>query len=163
MPFFQEPPRLNNQFDDDPLLPSWIARHVPERHHGEIASELHQLGDLAVTYYAKQLLDRENEPVLTQWDAWGNRIDRIEVTQLWKEAAKIAAERGVVGSAYERKFGEHSRILQFSLVYLLEPSWHVYSCPLAMTDGAARTRGRTSSRSSTCSGRRSMSTRARSR
>ena len=42
MPFFQEPPRLGNQFDDDPLLPSWLARHIPESHHGEITTEMHQ-------------------------------------------------------------------------------------------------------------------------
>ena len=91
MSFFQEPPRLGNQFDDDPLLPSWIARHIPEGHHGEIATELHHLGDLAVEYYGKQLLDRLNEPVLTQWDAWGQRIDRIDVSPLWVEAQVLAA------------------------------------------------------------------------
>ena len=139
MPFFQEPPRLNNQFDDDPLLPSWIARHVPERHHGEIASELHQLGDLAVTYYAKQLLDRENEPVLTQWDAWGNRIDRIDVSPLWVEAQVLAARHGMVAAGYESRLGAHARTHQFAIVHVLGPSLDVYSCPLAMTDGAART------------------------
>ena len=139
MPFFQDPPRLGNQFDDDPLLPSWIARHIPEAHHGEIATELHGLGDLAVEYYGKQLLDRENEPVLTQWDAWGNRIDRIEVTPLWKRAAQIAAEAGLIAIPYERAHGRYSRIHQFAAVYLFHPSSDVYTCPLAMTDGAART------------------------
>ena len=28
MAFIQEPPRLSNQFDDDPMLPSWIARYI---------------------------------------------------------------------------------------------------------------------------------------
>ena len=70
MAFFQEPPRLGNQFDDDPMLPSWVARHVGS---DEVARELHALGDVAVEYYGKQLADRLNEPVLTQWDAWGDR------------------------------------------------------------------------------------------
>ena len=28
-----------------------------------------------------------------QWDAWGNRVDRIEVTPLWRKAERIAAEQ----------------------------------------------------------------------
>jgi alkylation response protein AidB-like acyl-CoA dehydrogenase len=139
MPFFQEPPRLGNQFDDDPLLVSWIARHIPEAHHGEIAAELHQLGDLAVEYYGKQLLDRENEPVLTQWDAWGNRIDRIDVSPLWVEAQVLAARHGMVAAGYEARLGAHARTHQFAIIHVLGPSLDVYSCPLAMTDGAART------------------------
>ena len=139
MPFFQEPPRLGNQFDDDPLLPSWLARHIPETHHGEVATELHQLGDLAVEMYGKQLADRENEPVLTQWDAWGNRIDKIDVSPLWKEAEVLAARHGMVAAGYESRLGAHARTHQFAIVHVLGPSLDVYSCPLAMTDGAART------------------------
>ena len=99
MPFFQDPPRLGNQFDDDPLLPSWIARHIPADLHGEVASELRALGDVAVEYYGKQLADRLNEPVLTQWDAWGKRIDRIEVSPLWREAEGLAARSGMVAAS----------------------------------------------------------------
>lgn len=47
---------------------------------------------------------------LVQWDAWGNRIDAIELTPVWDGAARVAAERGVVASAYERRHGDHSRI-----------------------------------------------------
>ncbi len=136
MAFFQEPPRLGNQFDDDPLLPSWIARHVGG---AEIARELHDLGEIAVEYYGKQLADLPNEPVLTQWDPWGNRIDKIEVSPLWREAQVLAARHGMVAAAYEGKLGAKARIHQFAIVHVLSPSLDVYSCPLAMTDGAART------------------------
>ncbi len=136
MPFFQEPPRLGNQFDDDPMLPSWIARHIGG---DEIAGELRAAGDLTVEYYGKQLADRLNEPTLTQWDAWGNRIDRIEVSPLWHEAQIVAARHGMVAAGYEPRFGAHARTYQFATVHILGPSLDVYSCPLAMTDGAART------------------------
>ena len=134
MAFFQEPPHLGNQFDDDAQLASWIARFIPEA-----ASELRMLGDLTVEMYGKQLLDRENEPQLIQWDAWGNRIDRIEVSPLWKEAQVLAAKHGMVAAGYEPRYGVHSRTHQFSIIHVLGPSLDVYSCPLAMTDGAART------------------------
>src|SRR5580700_10078081 len=52
---------------------------------------------------------------------------------------RIAAEEGMVATAYERKSGAFSRAHQFALVYLLSPTSAVYSCPLAMTDGAAKT------------------------
>lgn len=136
MAFFQEPPRLGNQFDDDPMLPSWIARHIGG---DAIAAELRALGDVAVEYYGKQLADRVNEPVLTQWDAWGHRIDHIEVSPLWKEAQVLAARHGMVAAAYEGALGAKARTHQFAVVHVLNPSLDVYSCPLAMTDGAART------------------------
>ena len=85
-----------------------------------------------------QLADRLNEPRLTQWSPWGERINRIELTPLWRRAERIAAERGVVATAYEQAHGRFSRIHQFALAYLFTPSTDIYSCPLAMTDGAAR-------------------------
>ena len=40
---------------------------------------------------------------------------------------------------YERPYDEFSRIYQFAKLFLYAPSSGVYSCPLAMTDGAAKT------------------------
>jgi acyl-CoA dehydrogenase len=137
MPFFQEPPRLGNQFDDDPMLPSWIARQLGDQ--PDLVGELRALGDVAVDTYARQLADRLNEPVLTQWDAWGQRIDRIDVSPLWVEAEGLAAKHGMVAAGYEPRLGARARTHQFAIVHVLAPSLDVYSCPLAMTDGAART------------------------
>jgi len=136
MAFFQEPPRLGNQFDDDPMLPSWVARHIGG---DAVAAELRALGDVAVTFYGKQLADRLNDPVHTQWDAWGHRIDRIDVSPLWVEAQVLAAKTGMVAAGYETTHGAHARTHQFAVVHVLGPSLDVYSCPLAMTDGATRT------------------------
>ncbi len=136
MAFFQDPPRLGNQFDEDPMLPSWIARHLGSE---DVVAELRSLGDLAVEHYGKQLADRLNEPTLTQWDAWGNRIDRIDVSPLWQEAQALAARHGMVAAGYDPRHGARARTHQFAIVHVLGPSLDVYSCPLAMTDGATRT------------------------
>jgi alkylation response protein AidB-like acyl-CoA dehydrogenase len=140
MAFFQDPPRLGNQYDDDAALREYLERRVPDEQRRATEDELRHLGGLAGgPLYERQLADRLNEPVLTPWDAWGNRVDRIEVTPVWKEAQVLAARHGLVAAGYERRFGEHARVDQFARVYLVEPSLDVYSCPLAMTDGAART------------------------
>ena len=139
-PFNQPPPVLGNQFDDDRVLRSYLRRILPPDVHKAAREALRELGELAGgELYRMQLADRCNEPVLTQWDAWGNRIDRIEVTPLWRKAERLAAEFGIVAAAYEGRYGRFDRIVQFALAYLFHPSTDVYSCPLAMTDGAART------------------------
>ncbi|OJH33505.1 acyl-CoA dehydrogenase family protein [Cystobacter ferrugineus] len=140
MSFFQEPPRLGNQYDEDVLLRSYLERVLPPDLKASLEDEFRELGELSGGYfYDFQLRDWQNEPVLTQWNAWGQRVDHIEVTPLWKEAQELTAKRGLVAVAYEQKSGDRSRVHQFALNYLIQPSLDIYSCPLAMTDGAART------------------------
>jgi alkylation response protein AidB-like acyl-CoA dehydrogenase len=138
MAFVQPSPELGNQYLDDSVLRSYLARTLPEEVLAEIEPALIEMGELAGgELYRMQLADRANEPVLTQWDAWGNRIDRVEVSPLWREAERIAAEQGLVAIAHERRHGAFSRVHQFALVHLFAPSSDLYVCPLAMTDGAA--------------------------
>jgi alkylation response protein AidB-like acyl-CoA dehydrogenase len=140
MTFQQAAPTLGNQYEDDRVLRSYLARVFPADMLRDIEPSLNEMGRLAgAELYQLQLADRLNEPRLTQWDAWGNRIDHIELTPLWKLAERIAVEHGVVATAYERKLGSLSRVHQCALAYLFTPSTDIYSCPLAMTDGAART------------------------
>jgi alkylation response protein AidB-like acyl-CoA dehydrogenase len=137
--FCQPEPRLGNQYDEDRMFRSLMGRRF-----GSILPDVEEafrsMGELAGgELYQLQLEDRLNQPDLTRWDAWGNRIDRIELSPLWRRVAPLAAEFGLVGEGYEGRFGSLSRSLQFGLVYLFHPSSDVYTCPLAMTDGAART------------------------
>jgi len=138
--FIQSPPVLGNQYGDDPFLRAHLQRRLPAGMLAQIEPSLLELGELAGgELYRLQLQDRLNEPTLTQWDAWGNRIDHIEVSPLWRRAAALAASHGLIAIPYERRHGRYSRIHQFAAVYLFHPSSDVYTCPLAMTDGAART------------------------
>jgi acyl-CoA dehydrogenase len=136
----QAPPSLGNQYEDDRVLRSYLARVLPETMLREIEPALREMGRLAGGYlYQMQLADRLNEPVFNEWDAWGNRIDRVEVTRVWREAERIAVDYGLVSIPYEQRHGSLSRVYQCALAYLFTPSTDIYSCPLAMTDGAART------------------------
>ena len=121
--FNQTPPELGNQYVEDRVLRSYLRRHLPAEVLKQIETDLFTLGELAGgELYRLQLADRLNEPVLNQWDAWGNRLDEIELTPLWQRAEKIAAEMGVVAAAYEPTLGQHARTHQFALAYLFHPS-----------------------------------------
>ncbi len=138
--FVQSPPRLGNQYREDRVLRSYLARALPKGMLAEIEPELDEMGERAGgELYRRMLEDRVNEPRLIRWNAWGERVDEIELTPLWRRAAEIAAESGLVATAYERRHGAWSRVHQFALVHLFHPSTDVYTCPLAMTDGAAKT------------------------
>lgn len=140
MPFFQSPPELGNTYDDDTVLRGYLARRLPAEVLADVEPELRAMGELSGGHLTRRFdEERTREPQLTSWDPWGRRIDHIELTPLWKELTGIAARTGVVAAAYERRHGEHSRVHQFALAYLMEPASGVFSCPLAMTDGAART------------------------
>jgi alkylation response protein AidB-like acyl-CoA dehydrogenase len=139
--FFNQPgPELGNQFLHDPILRSYLRRILPADLYAEARPSLEKMGALAGgELYARQLADQALEPSLVQWDAWGERVDRVAVTPLWQRAEELAVEYGLVATAYEREYGRFSRTIQFALAYLFHPSTDFYTCPLAMTDGAAKT------------------------
>lgn len=139
MAFFQAPPLLGDAWATDRLLRQYLKRVLPEDARRVVEPDLAEMGAITQRLYEKRVADYSAEPRLVQWDPWGNRIDAIELTPLWQDARRVAAERGVVGTAYERKTGRFSRIHQFASVYLFDQGTAVYTCPLAMTDGAART------------------------
>ena len=139
-PFVQSAPRLGNSYTCDPVLPALLRRKLGAELLARLEPELVELGELAAgPLYELQRADRRNEPTLTQWDPWGTRIDRIELTPLWREAERLAVRFGLTAIPYERREGAWSRLRQFALVHLFHPVTDVYTCPLAMTDGAART------------------------
>ena len=86
-----------------------------------------------------ELGQKRNEPTHEMYDGWGNRIDQLVVCDAWKEMKAISAREGLIAIAYERKYGVYSRLYQIAKLYLYGPSSGLFGCPLAMTDGAAKT------------------------
>lgn len=137
--FFQDPPRLGNQYDDDAFLRAYLRWRLPAKMLAEIEPELRRLGHRVVTdILALGESAEASPPRHVPYDGWGRRIDRIETSDAWRELDRISASEGIVATGYERSHGAHSRIDQFARLYLFAPSSALYSCPLAMTDGAAR-------------------------
>jgi len=137
--FFQDPPVLANQYDDDHVLRRYLARRLPGDLLAEIEPDLHRFGGRVVGDVLAMGEDAHaHEPQLVQFDPWGRRIDRIDTARGWHDLEVVSAEEGLIAIGYERKQGTLSRIYQFAKLYLFNPSSATYSCPLAMTDGAAR-------------------------
>jgi alkylation response protein AidB-like acyl-CoA dehydrogenase len=140
MDFRQSPPTLGNQYDSDSLLREYLERTLPPELLARFEPAYRDLGELnGGELFRLSLADLDNEPVHTVWDPWGNRIDRVEVTDVWKRAQVISAEHGLVAAGYDSELGPHARIHQHVLNYVAQASLDTYNCPLAMTDGAART------------------------
>jgi len=131
---------LENQFDDDAVLRRYLEHTLPDEVRSDIELRLHRIGALAGNeLYDLQLSDREEAPTLTRFGPQGERVDHVELTDLWRRGLAEAAEHGVVAAAYERKHGRYSRIDQFARAYLLLPGTDLLGFLLGTTDGATRT------------------------
>uniref|UniRef100_A0A672NWY5 Acyl-CoA dehydrogenase family member 11-like n=1 Tax=Sinocyclocheilus grahami TaxID=75366 RepID=A0A672NWY5_SINGR len=134
--FFQERPLLTNPFTQDALLRAYLQRHLPDQ---QVQRDLLLFGERLVSEI--EALGRQCElspPVLQRYDAWGRRVDRILTCDAWTRLKHISAQEGLVAAGYERTYGDWSRVYQMSKIYLFAPSAGLYTCPLAMTDGAAK-------------------------
>ncbi|MDD4974529.1 MAG: acyl-CoA dehydrogenase family protein [Bacteriovorax sp.] len=137
--FVQTMPILINQFDDDKLLKSFLTIKIPEEYQKEIFANLSAFGQRVIEDISLMAKDaEENPPQLIQFDCWGNRIDDIKTSRGWKDLHRVSAEEEIVRIGYDKNFAQYSRMIQFSKLYLFHPSSAFYSCPLAMTDGAAK-------------------------
>ncbi|MDE2053366.1 MAG: acyl-CoA dehydrogenase family protein [Xanthomonadaceae bacterium] len=137
MNFVQPAPQLADPYRDDRVLQAWLARVLPEARRRAAESDFIALANYARRAYARQTTSTPSEPALTRWDVWGHRVDRIELTETWREGPAIASKYGLVADGHDRSLGEFARVQQFAKVYLYHAASAFYSCPLAMTDGVA--------------------------
>lgn len=138
--FFQDQPVLKNPFLEDAILRGYLTRHLPQESCSQaILSELKAFGERVVKEI--DILGREcelNPPRLVHFDPWGRRVDHIVTSAAWKRLKDLSAQEGLVAIGYDKSYGEWSRVYQMSKLYIFSPSSGLYTCPLAMTDGAAK-------------------------
>ncbi|MDE1893633.1 MAG: acyl-CoA dehydrogenase family protein [Xanthomonadaceae bacterium] len=135
MEFLQEAPQLPHPYRSDRALLNLLDRALPTPRRAALDADLDALGDYAQMAWRRAATTTRRKPVLTQWDAWGQRIDRIELTPAWQEGAAMATRHAVLAAGHADS--EHARLEQFARVYLYHLASEFYTCPLAMTDGAA--------------------------
>ena len=136
--FFQDPPQLTNTFDADPVLRETLARLIPDgRSLVEVWRGLCEAAAGPLAALARQA--ETSPPRHVPFDAWGRRVDAIEVSAAWTALQHEAARWGLAAAAYEPGLGPLARVHHFALLHLFGPSSAIWTCYLAMTDGAART------------------------
>lgn len=137
MQFTQPAPVLGNQYHDDRVLRAYLARVLPPATNDAVHADLEALGQHAAQAWNLARSRPAHQPVLTRWDAWGERVDCIESTPVWNSGAGMTTRFGLVAAGHESTHGAHGRVDQFARVYLHHVASEFYTCPLAMSDAAA--------------------------
>lgn len=141
MEFIQSSPSCSNPYLDDRALQSVLFYFLDKKNNQKrqkihqdlcdfsrrIVSEINPLGQRAECH----------PPRHVPYSAWGERVDEIIVDEAWKKLDAISAEEKLIKIGYTRDSHGGHRLHQFAKLYLFHPSSAFYSCPLAMTDGAA--------------------------
>lgn len=140
--FLQTPPVLPDSWASDRTLREAVRFHLGDEAYAVAEPQLAAMGAVAVSPEVLALARRaENEPPqLKHYSAWGERVDEITVSSAYTELGRTGVEAGVTALPYEdTSFGSNGRVVWAALLALWGPSSAFYSCPVAMTDGAART------------------------
>ena len=135
--FFQQPPIIGNQYVEDSVLQRTLRLFAPSQVCEKAEKCLIEMGDVAISQeMAVAAQDAEdNPPRVKHYDGWGIRTDQLQCSWGWRKLKEIAVRQQLLS---HHEYGQASRIIMFAKYYLYCPSSAVYSCPLAMTDGAAR-------------------------
>ena len=139
MEFQQEDFSYKDLYSENNYLQDVLQHYAASENTEAIGADLAQFSAKACDEVLQLMWRAEkNLPELVQYDHWGKRLDHIEVDPAWEALHGVSAEEGMVAIGYERKSGADSRLHQFLKLMLFHPSSAFYTCPLAMTDGAAR-------------------------
>jgi alkylation response protein AidB-like acyl-CoA dehydrogenase len=136
--FVQDAPRATNRFRTDRALRLTLERLLPRDVFTEASESLDRMGERTAQEIPDLARRAEvNPPKLITYDAWGARIDRIDVDPAFDRLVAIGQEEGLVALPYEAPYGLHTRVVQAGLANLFDPVSATASCPLTMSDGAA--------------------------
>ncbi len=143
-PFAQQPPRPANRWPRDAALRLAVRRLLSEAPGGGVglADEADHWLDLVGLAGSQEMAPlaaaaEANPPRHRPYDAWGARVDLVEVDPAWTRLVARSQELGMVALPYERPFGAASRVVQAAALQLLDPVTATAMCPLSMTDACA--------------------------
>lgn len=135
--FIQSAPRVPNRWLADPSLRRALRRCLPEHLFELAAGEALRLGGRCGGELADLGFRAEaSPPVHVAYDAWGQRVDLLNVDEAWLKLVKVGQEIGLVSLPYENPYGKYSRVVQAAFIQLFSASTATAACPLSMTDAA---------------------------
>jgi alkylation response protein AidB-like acyl-CoA dehydrogenase len=140
--FVQPVPPLPDPYTSDPVLRANLDRMLgPDRHALAVPRLAALAADVVGPLRAAHRDAEAHPPTLVQFDAWGRRVDRIETASGWDDQRRAAAVHGLVAITHlpdaRESFGAGTRVVQHALLHLYGPESATFTCPVAMSDGAA--------------------------
>lgn len=132
--------RPENFFREDPYFSKLIEAYLPPGEFSWAREYFQAMGKLSARDISPLvLISDRNPPVLQNFDALGNRVDRIQLHESYRTIAKLSVESGLIGLGHSPGFRQKNQffgpLLKFGLGYLYSMAGSVYYCPICMTDG----------------------------
>lgn len=143
--FVQAVPEPADPYAGDPMLRAWLRRYLPDEGDADSGSATARLRALAADVVGplrRAHFDAEaHPPTLVRYDPWGARVDRVETSPGWQTLREAAARHALVALPHlpqaRTRWGAATRVVQHALLHIFGPESATYSCPVAMSDGAA--------------------------
>ncbi|TQF69406.1 DNA alkylation response protein [Rhodococcus spelaei] len=100
-------------------------------------AEVHEVGTLAGSAYAKELGDRAeaHPPILRTHDRYGNRVDRVDYDPAYHDLMRHAVEFGLHGAAW-RDNRDNAHLIRAAKFTAWQVTDAGHGCPVSMTYAA---------------------------
>lgn len=120
-------------------LQNLLQRKLSAEDYAWALPQLESMGERAAKEVSPQaaIADRES-PRLVNYDARGDRVDRVEFHPAYREMERIAYGSGMIAMKYGGVSRAGAQLVSFALGYLFSMAEMGLYCPLCMTDGLAR-------------------------
>ncbi|MFZ9886360.1 MAG: acyl-CoA dehydrogenase family protein [Myxococcota bacterium] len=139
MAFFQNPPEPQDAYLEGKALRLEVRRRLPPALLTIVEPRFTTLGKATREELPRLAEAAEaHPPVHVPYGPFGLRVDEVRTHPAWDQLKAFAAKHGLVSTGYDESLGVHRRVVQAALLHLFAGSSATYSCPLAMTDAAAR-------------------------
>ncbi len=132
-----------NTYLADPALRSLLDAWLTPEAKAFAEPKLREMGRAAGHELGEWGRECERQPAwLRTIEPWGERVDEVVYSEAWRKLGEVATRAGLTNVPYDEATlslcGPDARVVQMALCYLFEPGTATYSCPVAMTDAAAR-------------------------
>jgi putative acyl-CoA dehydrogenase len=130
----QPPPLVgHNTLTSDRALVEALTRHAD----ASVVEDLSDLGALAGSAEAREhgMLANENEPVLTPYDRFGNRVDEVRFHPSWHWLMERAVGFGLQAAPWTSD-RPHAHVRRAGGVFAWGQTESGHGCPISLTDAA---------------------------
>ncbi|HEX6488959.1 MAG TPA: acyl-CoA dehydrogenase family protein [Candidatus Dormibacteraeota bacterium] len=132
-----------NTYAADPALRSLLGAWLTPEAMAFAEPRLQEMGRAAAHELSEWGRECERQPAwLRTIEPWGERVDEVVYSEAWRRLGEVATRSGLTNLPYSpealQACGPDLRVVHLALCYLFEPGTATYSCPVAMTDAAAR-------------------------